>query len=62
MKITSDLFIEKMKDGRKVMFGIDNNNMFFGEIRDESGEIECSILAESMAEVHKWIDEHEQEV
>lgn len=55
---SSNYFKELMPDGREVTFGIDDNNMYFGEIRDFYGDIESATHKATMTDVHKWIEEH----
>jgi len=45
-------------DGKKVRMGQEKSGMFYGEIRDKSGNIESSTTKKTQTEVMKWFEKH----
>jgi len=48
----------KTDKGRKVAMGQQKNGMYYGEIRDEYGDIESASTAKTKQEIDRWFDEH----
>lgn len=44
-------------DNKRVVLKQEKNGMFYGEIRDEYGDIEASTTKKTQNEVMKWFDE-----
>lgn len=47
---------------KKVKMGQDKNGVYFGEIRDEFGDIESSTTKKTIDEVKKWLDKRVKNV
>ena len=43
---------------RIATMNIDKNNLYYGEIRDNFGDIEAAILTDTQSDLHKWAWEH----
>ena len=52
-------FQDRMKDGRGLDFGQDENGLHWAEIRDEDGMVESATIQDTPADIFKWIREHE---
>ena len=59
-KITSDIFEINMDNGKVARFWMEDSDMYYGEIRDECGDLEAATLTFTPADVHKWIERNDQ--